>query len=246
MNRFREENQDLLKIIFYSVITGIITISLIILFVFVRKEVINDTYYDSISETNLETKNTGAISNNLILFIGLDKIANSSSIPTDLNAQSAAIIKEYFTYAYPKSERLSYKNGSAKKEGNTYMYDTQLNTGEKFTIKIIDNKNSTFELSITDKNNEVFSYNSAKYSEEYKNIRSFANNFLPKVFTNEEGLSFSITYKNDKYYLNINACNNQEIIDKAEDIAKNWITSVGFNPDQITFDIPYMCDGGYN
>ena len=247
MNKFAQEHAELIRIIFYGAIATIIIISLIALIATAARVTNNETYYDDISETNLELKNTGAITEKMTTFIGLEKIGDNNNIPTELNAKSSTIVRTYMTFAYPKAKRISYKNGTGKKDGdNVYTYEAQLDTGEKFTITVEDLNNSAYKLKISDKNNEVFSYESAEFSEEYKDIRSFATKLLPKVFTNVEGLSFSITWKNNKYNLNINHCNNEKTIEKAIEIARNWIKSTGYNPDDVEFNVPYMCDGGYN
>ena len=239
-------NQELFKIISYVVIAMVILVSLVALIAVGYNVTQNDVYYDSISETNLNTQNTGSISDNLVTFIGLDKIADGSNIPADINRDSAITIRTFITYAYPKADMLSYKNNTIKAEGNTYNYDAQLNTGQSFKIKIIDLGNGGFKLHIEDVNNEVFVYESKAYAEEYKDIRSLPNLALPRVFQEDDIPPFSITYSNDRFNLNINACGDEKIINAAKDIANNWIKSLGFNPEDANLNVPPMCDGGYN
>ena len=139
MNKFAQEHAELIRIIFYGAIATIVVISIIALIATAARVTNNETYYDDISETNLELKNTGAITEKMTTFIGLEKIGDNNGIPTELNAKSSTIVRTYMTFAYPKAKRISYKNGTGKKDGdNVYTYEAQLDTGEKFTITVED------------------------------------------------------------------------------------------------------------
>ena len=87
MNKFAQEHAELIRIIFYGAIATIIIISLIALIATAARVTNNETYYDDISETNLELKNTGAITEKMTTFIGLEKISDNHGIQTEINTQ---------------------------------------------------------------------------------------------------------------------------------------------------------------
>ena len=239
-------NEEQIRILGIALAIGIMVVAVIVGYSTVSGSVEDASYYDSISETNIQIKETGGMSDGLISFIGPEKISNTADISADINAESIAVIKKFLTYAFPKAKRLSYKNNSATQDGNSYSYEAQLDTGQKLKVTVTDNKNGSFSLAISDKNNDIFNYASRKYGPEYKNIIELSKGYLPKTLRLPSGKQFSITYKDNKYSLNINACGDSTQIAEARAIAEEWLKASGFNPRDIKLDTPKLCDGGYN
>ncbi|MCQ2571153.1 MAG: hypothetical protein MJ154_02820 [Candidatus Saccharibacteria bacterium] len=240
-------DQDQLKIIGTGLAIGVSLIAIIAIGSSMRSDIENATYYDSISETNVHIQNTGGLLENSITFIGMDKIVNSISIPDNINSESIKVINEILTYSYPKAKSLSYKNNTAKQEENTYSFAAQLDTGEGFKIYITNNQDGTFSLKIDDKNNTVFNYKSRQYQKPFKSPQALANNILPKTLRLQNGRQFSLTSdKNNKFFLNIDACGDETIIEEAKNIANSWLIDNSYSPEQVNYTVLNKCDRGYN
>lgn len=240
MNKY-QEHQDLIKISFYSILAAIALISLIAILANASSLVRSETVYDSVANLDVDNKNTGSIAENTVSVIGVEHISKTG-IDANINNKSINLLREFITLTHPETKSISVKDKTPKAEGDTYTYTVISDVGTSFYIKVQDMRNGNYKISISDKNNEIFTHESKDYIETKKDPRLLAK-LLPKTFYDSDP-TVSVTSDYDgNYFINVNACSDKEKINYAKKLVDEWTERNGFDPSAIKYTIPNYCDG---
>ncbi len=239
-------DSDALKTILVGATISIALVAVIVAYATISGNADDGNFYDAVSNTSMASRNTGAPEDTSLALIGFEKAYKDAGLTDETQVNSMAAIKQYISLAYPKSKSMSYRDKTAAVDNNTLRYDTQLDNGVQFNMIITDNRDGSFDLIISDKNNEVFSYQSRKNMPKYENIKSLPQQYLPVTLETYEGIKFSFVYKEVEggYFIYVNGCDKQEIYDEAKEVVDDWLRDRSYNPEEITINIPRMCDGG--
>lgn len=240
MNKY-QEHQDLIKISFYSILAAIALISLIAILANASSLVRSETVYDNVANLDVDNKNTGSIAENTVSIIGVEHISKTG-IDANINNKSINLLREFITLTHPETKSISVKDKTPKAEGDTYTYTVISDVGTSFYIKVQDMRNGNYKISISDKNNEIFTHESKDYIEIKKDPRLLAKS-LPKTFYDSDP-TVSVTSDYDgNYFINVNACGDKEKINYAKKLVDEWTERNGFDPSAIKYTIPNYCDG---
>lgn len=240
MDKF-QKNQDLVRLSFYGIIIGVIVVSIIAILASVRGIVQSETSYNSIANIEVDNRNTGSIEEKTISIIGVEHISKTN-INADINNKAVNMLRLFVTLTYPEAKNISVKDGSPKVEDDIYTYTVISDTGVSFNVKVQETEKGNYKMSISDKNNEIFSYEAKDYIDTAKDPRLLAK-LLPKTFYDSDPtVSVTKDYDNN-YYINVNACGDEDIINYAKTLVDEWVEQNGFDPSTINYTIPDYCDG---
>lgn len=239
MAKIYQENQELFRILTWGALIFLgIAATIYLIWLGLRPDP-TTLYYDKITELELDSLNTGAIKDT-VTFVGLETVNEAD---TETITQASYIIQKYVVLMYPSVTKLSVERKSIKQDGDKSEFKLVSDTGESFVVNLTKQNNGRIVFDLSDKNNQILHYDSGEVRKSYQHPLTLGARYLPKTIRNDE-IEFSITQnKDESYQINVNSCGDQEIKTKAVYYAQEWIKSLGFNPEDITFKIPTFCDG---
>jgi hypothetical protein len=203
------------------------------------------TTIDDPSGQKILTKNTGAITGDLVNYIGFE-ILTEKGIDPDTYGDIAKIIRSYFSYQYPHFNRVSYRaKDGVNIDGNKYKITAESNSGALFKIEINVESRNDYTIKISDKTAEIFTYKNSERSTITKNKETFASSNLPHTITLEDGTEATLSKRtyDDTLELSLNSCGDENLKNEADEAMKAWIVSKNYKIEDIQYDIPDYCDG---
>lgn len=251
MNNFVRKTKELLqgnsefgRIIGYILI-GCIVVTMIFI-IYMLGTTNNESTIDDPSGEKLLTINTGADTTNNIQAIGFD-ILTKNGIDENTYRPIIDAIISYFTYQYPHYDRISYrqKDGLKIEDGKQYFFNAESNTGKIYSITINVNTTLDYNFTIKERESKLFEYNSKEVAKITKNKQTLSKH-LPHTFKLSNGINAKLTIrsKDKKIELALNSCGDEGLKKEADTLAKEWLESISYNPEEIHYEIPNYCDGG--
>lgn len=237
---FYERHVDLFNILSYFGIGLLIVGALVVLYMAASSVAAPTTYYDEVSEIEIDSANTGSATEDTLTIVGIEHIGDAG-INANINAKSILLLRQFVTIAYPDAESMSVSKKSIKSEGNKYSYEIVTSTKIKLKVLVTDLQNGNFELKVSDSRNEILNYVSTNYNSGAKNPLTLGKS-LPKTFNDHEP-AFSVTQDREgNYQINVNSCGDADIKNSAQLKVNEWLVTLGYEPSDFNFAIPTLCD----
>lgn len=246
-NKIKElvkNNPDLIRISSYA-----LAIAGVILVIFMGYYLIatgnNDSYIDSASGERVYIQITGGMPVEGTEIVGMQAIQNEG-LNVEAFKSARNKMMEFFSYAYPKVEKLSYKKDSVKVSDGVYSFLLTSNQGHKFNCEISGTTAQQYNVKISEGGSVILNYDSKAIKEPMKDISTLADKHLPHVFkVGGKDAILSYIRRTQKYEISFNNCGDETLKQEARQKVDEWLKDLNYNPSDLEIYIPNLCDGEF-
>ena len=177
---------------------------------------------------------------NSLSSIGFEKLLESG-INSNVYDYLMSNITTFISSTNDRIKTISYVKDSINKSDGSFSFSFRTDQGKNYTVNCNASGND-YEFTLEDNIGTVFSYDSKQHVTAKRAPLSLDKNHLPHSGKTSAGLNYSLDMEgNGDYVVSVNSCNNQDIRDDALNSAKEWLSSIGYDPADFNLKIKDYC-----
>lgn len=241
MLKIYEDNPELTRIAIVAVAASATIIAVIALFATAFNKP-STSFYDEYSEQEISSiKTGGGYDVSGANLIGFNLLAESGLSSSEIMLGAIDTIKSFIDLTRPDISTVSLIKKSIEKNNNIISFRLHANTSDEYNCQLEDYGNSQYAIKISDKNNLILDYDTAKIYSGVRNPKTLAQKYLPYTIR-QESPAITLVKDAEVYKILVSSCDDEKVKQEARNITEAWLKSYNFDPNDFNLEIPTICD----